>query len=97
MGRLIDTSELHNVVMRRSKEYGRLETEVDHIVEEMVKETPTVRAIKTDRVRQAREEIKNINPVYTILGNGIKVLKNCDDVKAEVLAIMDKLIAENGG
>lgn len=45
MSRLISTGELHNVVMKRKREYGRLATLVDNIVEEMVGETLTADAI----------------------------------------------------
>lgn len=41
MSRLISTSDLHNVVMKRKTEYGKLATLVDNIVEDMVSETPT--------------------------------------------------------
>lgn len=49
------------------------------------------------KVKQAREEIENINPVYSTIGDRIPVLKNCDDIKAEVLEILDKLIEESEG
>jgi len=58
------------------------------------------KAIPLDRIKQAREEIANINPVYSTIGDRIPVLKNCDDIKAEVLEILDRLIeseeVENG-
>lgn len=47
-------------------------------------------------IKQAREEIKNINPVYSTIGDRIPVLKNCDDIKSEVLAILDKLTESEG-
>ena len=47
-------------------------------------------------IKQAREEIENINPVYSTIGDRIPVLKNCDDIKGEVLAILDKLIESEG-
>ena len=46
MSRLISTSDLHNIVMKRKTEYGRLATLIDNIVEEMVQETLTVNAIE---------------------------------------------------
>lgn len=55
-----------------------------------------VQAIPLDKIKQAREEIENINPIYSTIGDRIPVLKNCDDIKAEVLAILDKLIESEG-
>lgn len=55
------------------------------------------KSIPLDKVKQAREEIENINPVYSTIGDRIPVLKNCDDIKAEVLEILDKLIEESEG
>ena len=56
-----------------------------------------VQAIPLDKVKETKKEIENINPVYSTIGDRIPVLKNCDDIKAEVLAIIDKLIAESEG
>lgn len=56
---------------------------------------PTVQAIPLAKVKKAKEEIENINPVYSTIGDRIPVLKNCDDIKAEVLEILDKLIEES--
>lgn len=93
MSRLIDTRELYNVVTKRKDEYGRLAVEVDNIVEEMVKETPTVQAIRLDKIKQAREQIaSSLNGLYE------------DDYAEKVakfyierdLRILDKLI-ESGG
>lgn len=55
------------------------------------------KSIPLDKVKQAREEIENINLVYLTIGDRIPVLKNCDDIKAEVLEILDKLIEESEG
>lgn len=93
MSRLISTDELHNVVMRKSNEYGKLAVEVDNIVEEMVKETPTVQAIRLDKIKKAREKIASSL-------NGL-----CEDDYAEKVAkfyierdlrILDSLIESEG-
>lgn len=55
MSRLISTRDLHNVVMKRKTEYGKLATLVDNIVEEMVKETPTADVIEREKIDKAIE------------------------------------------
>lgn len=57
MSRLISTSDFRNVVTKRKSEYGKLATLISAIVDEMVRETPTVPAIPLDKVKKAREEI----------------------------------------
>lgn len=95
MSRLIDTSELHNVVTRRKDEYGRLAVEVDNIVEEMVKETPTVQAIRLDKVKKAREEISK---QFVDLQDGSEEWRSyVNETVLECVEIMDKLIAESEG
>jgi len=56
-----------------------------------------VKAVPLDRIKEAKDAVENINPIYSTIGNRIPVLKNCDDIKTEVLAILDKLIAEVEG
>lgn len=66
MSRLISTRELNNVVMKRSKEYGKLAVEVENIVEEMVRETPTAQATIIDQIKKLRTEFDNsLNYYYT--------------------------------
>lgn len=60
-------------------------------------DAPTVPAVPLDRIKEAKDAVENINPIYSTIGNRIPVLKNCDDIKTEVLAILDKLIAEVEG
>lgn len=58
-----------------------------------IKSAPTVNAVPLDKVKQAREEIRkldDINPDYP-MDRTIHVSRN------EVLAIIDKLIAESEG
>lgn len=62
---------------------------------EFINECTIEDAITLDKVKKAKEEIENINPVYSTISDRIPVLKNCDDIKAEVLEILDKLIAES--
>lgn len=45
-----------------------------------------------DKVKKAREKIENINPVYSTGDVRTCVLKNCDDIKTEVLSILDKML-----
>lgn len=95
MSRLIDTSELHNVVTRRKDEYGRLAVEVDNIVEEMVKETPTVKAIPLDKIKKAREEISK---QFVDLQDGSEEWRSyVNEAVLECVEILDKLIAESEG
>ncbi len=58
MSRLIDTRDLNNVVMKESKEYGRLATEIDNIVESMVAKTPTASTTSPGMVD--REKIDDV-------------------------------------
>jgi len=50
--------------------------------------------IPLERVKLARTEIQNINPIYSTSGDGTSVFKNCDDIITEVLEILNKLIEE---
>ena len=94
MSRLIDTRELYNVVTRRKDEYGRLAVEVDNIVEEMVKETPTVQAIRLDKIKKAREEIDS---KYDDLASCFcEREEGRNEMIEEVLEILDKLIESEG-
>jgi hypothetical protein len=54
-GRPINTKDLHDVVMQRKEEYGRLADLIDSIVEEMVAETPTSDRTVQDFVDKCRE------------------------------------------
>lgn len=54
-----------------------------------------VKAISLDKIKQAREEIENINEVVHDGTN--HYYKDCVETKKEVLAILDKLIAESEG
>lgn len=47
------------------------------------------------KIKKATNEICKINPVATTIGNIIPVMKSCDDIKLEVVAILNKLIAES--
>lgn len=47
-------------------------------------------------IQKIKEEIKNINPVYSMIGDRIPVLKNCEDIKAEVFDILDKILESEG-
>lgn len=58
MSRLISTRDLHNVVMKRKTEYGKLATLVDNIVEEMVKETHTADVVEREKIDKAIKEMK---------------------------------------
>lgn len=57
MSRLINTEDLHNVVMKRKTAYGKLATLVDNTVEEMVKETPTVDAVSREEYDLLRHQL----------------------------------------
>ena len=70
MGRLISTSDLHNIVMKRKTEYGRLATLIDNIVEEMVQETQTVDAIEIPKNITNGDMIKIMFPNIEIEGIG---------------------------
>ena len=94
MSRLIDTRELYNVVTRRKDEYGRLADEVDNIVEEMVKETPTVHAIRLDKIKKAREEISK---QFVDLQDGSEEWRSyVNETVLECVEILDKLIESEG-
>ena len=56
-----------------------------------------VKAIPLDKIKQAKNEICKINPVATTIGDKIPVMKSCDDIKLEVVAILNKLIEECEG
>lgn len=60
MSRLINTRDLHNVVMKRKTEYGRLATWVDDIVEKMVMETGTADAVERSKIDKAISEMENL-------------------------------------
>ena len=62
MSRLISTRDLHNIVMKRKTEYGKLATLIDNIVEEMVQETLTVNAIEIPNGATNGDMIKAIFP-----------------------------------
>ena len=94
MSRLIDTRELYNVVTRRKDEYGRLAVEVDNIVEEMVKETPTVQAIRLDKIKKARDEISK---QFVDLQDGSEEWRSyVNETVLECVEILDKLIESEG-
>jgi hypothetical protein len=80
-----------------SKEYYRHLQFEDGIMMDFVREQLTAKVIPLDRIKEAKDAVENINPIYSTIGNRIPVLKNCDDIKTEVLAILDKLIAEVEG
>ena len=54
-GRTINTADLHDVVIQRKKEYGRLADLIDSTVEEMVAATPTRDRTVQDFVDKCRE------------------------------------------
>lgn len=54
-GRTINTADLHDVVMQRKKEYGKLADLIDSTVEEMVAATPTSDRTVQDFVDKCRE------------------------------------------
>lgn len=54
-GRTINTADLHDVVMQRKEEYGKLADLIDSIVEEMVAATPTTDRTVQDFVDKCRE------------------------------------------
>ena len=56
MGRLINTDDLNNVVQVQSKEYGRLAVEIEHIVEDMVRQVTTAQDISP--LKQLKEEVE---------------------------------------
>lgn len=94
MSRLIDTRELQNVVTKRKDEYGKLAVEVDNIVEEMVRETPTVQAIPLDKIKLAKAVIKSISQEVPYRNQAFSYgISICETDK--VLKILDKLIAES--
>jgi hypothetical protein len=62
-----------------------------------IMEQETIQAIPLDKIKQAINEICKISPVATTIGYKIPVMKNCDDIKLEVVAILNKLIAESEG
>lgn len=53
------------------------------------------KSIPLDGVKQAIKEICRISPVDSTIGDNIPVFKNCDDIKLEVVAILNKLIEES--
>lgn len=62
MSRYINVEDLHNVVMKRKAEYGRLAWLVNNIVAEMVYETPTADVVerkKYDLLQQGYETLKH--------------------------------------
>lgn len=95
--RLIDANKLpySNI---KTNEYGYVETTKSVVLEEDVVNAQTVRAIPLDKVKQAREEIKNIAwkscSSKTIDGNRVRT--ELIDRK-DALAVLDKLIEESEG
>lgn len=62
MSRYINVGDLHNVVMKRKAEYGRLAWLVNNIVVEMVYETPTADVVerkKYDLLQRGYETLKH--------------------------------------
>lgn len=55
MGRTINTADLHNVVLQRKKEYGKLADVIDGAIEEMVAATPTTDRTNQDFIDRCRE------------------------------------------
>ena len=69
---------------------GFVNRSVNHICEDMRKEVKEFNAIPLDRIKQAREEIENLNI------HAIEDMPNDIFVSGEnVLAILDSLIAES--
>jgi len=59
---------------------------------------PTVKAIPLDKVKQAREDIRDLDGQY-VIGDYVIFGDNCPKYvqESKVLAILDKLIAESEG
>lgn len=45
MGRLIDVSELHNIITLNKSDWGIFSTSIDQLIESLVSQAPTVEAI----------------------------------------------------
>lgn len=60
MSRYINVEDLHNVVMKRKAEYGRLADLIDNIVEEMVRGTPTADVVEREKIDKAIEAITKL-------------------------------------
>ena len=65
MGRLINTDDLNNVVQVQSKEYGRLAVEIEHIVEDMVRQVTTAQDISP--LKQLKEELFTLMKLIRLL------------------------------
>ena len=55
MGRTINTADLHNVVLQRKKDYGKLAGVIEGAIEEMVAATPTTDRTNQDFIDRCRE------------------------------------------
>ena len=62
MGRLIDTSDLHNMIMLNKSNWGIFATQIDNLIEEVVMQVSTVEAIpKADIQKALKEGSKDIS------------------------------------
>lgn len=77
MSRYINVGDLHNVVMKRKAEYGRLATLIDNIVKEMVYETPTADVVERKK--------------YDLLQSGYETLKHQLEKSWDRIDELDKL------
>lgn len=91
MSRYINVGDLHNVVMKRKAEYGRLATLIDNIVEEMVKETPYADVVEKDKydVLQSENEV-----LWSQLHQSCNRVYELDKLNGNIRDKIDKSIAE---
>lgn len=87
MSRLIDADKLEP-----DTEWNDYDDGFMSYSQSQIRNAEEIKAVSIDNVKQARERIENINPVYSTGDDRTHVLKNCDDIKTEVLSILDKML-----
>lgn len=103
MGRLIDTSDLHNKVILNKRDLGIFSTVIDNLIADIVSQVPTAAAIskadyenrlKNDLVAMILEiqtEIDEI-PKYRMTNTGICVYREMEEYMSDVNNVIQKTI-----
>lgn len=95
MGRLIDVSELHNIVMLNKSDWGIFSTQIDRLIESLVMQVSTADAIpKSDyenrlkanmvaMLTEIKTEIKKV-PKYCMTHDGTCVYRRAEEYISDI-------------